>query len=261
MPVPSFSCCASVFKKLIPEQTSIVLIGLKSVGHFFQFVGIRTVTSDTSLNEFRQWRTLHARHTVVRSQPEVNSKRTNLAADGEERNEHTIGESGRRHAPEKANRATAALPQACSGNLETNPERAREEPRRALHATGPVVQRDWLFWDVDVGNALSATCKDTRGNAGEGRARRLRPMLLALLAPQGEAHSGRIILRPTDFEEKTSVLLLFVLIETCTVFSRMFICCWKFVCLKLVFFCCDFLVFRYRSFLSSQCFRQYSSVL
>ena len=63
-------------------------------------------------------------------------------------------------------------------NLETNPERAREEPRGAPYATGPV--------DVYVGNALSATCQYTRGNASEERARRLRKTLLALL-PRGEA--------------------------------------------------------------------------
>ena len=36
--------------------------------------------------------------------------------------------------------------------------------------------------DVDVGNALNATRHDTRGNAHEERARRLRKTLLALLA-------------------------------------------------------------------------------
>ena len=91
------------------------------------------------------------------------------------------------HVPEGTNRATAALPKACSGNLETNPERAREEPRRAPSATGPGLQREWLILNVDVGNALSAPCQYTRGNAREERARRLRPMLLALLAPHGEA--------------------------------------------------------------------------
>ena len=44
---------------------------------------------------------LHARHTVVRFQPKANQKRTNLAADGEDRNKHNIGESVRRLAPEK----------------------------------------------------------------------------------------------------------------------------------------------------------------
>ena len=52
-----------------------------------------------------------------------------------------IGESVRRHAPENPNRATPALPQACSGNLVTNPERAREESHRAPNATGPGLQK------------------------------------------------------------------------------------------------------------------------
>ena len=45
-----------------------------------------------------------------------------------------IGGSVRTHAPEETNRATAALSQACSGNLETDPEHARE----------------WLILDVDT---------------------------------------------------------------------------------------------------------------
>ena len=48
----------------------------------------------------------------------------------------------------------------------------REEPRGAPCATGPGLQREWLIWDVDVGNALSATCQYIRGNAREERARR-----------------------------------------------------------------------------------------
>ena len=79
-------------------------------------------------------------------------------------------ESVRRHAPEETNRATAALPQACSGNLETNPERAREEPRRAPNVTGPGRQREWLTSDVHVRNALSAPCQYTKGNARGARA-------------------------------------------------------------------------------------------
>ena len=128
---------------------------------------------------------LHVRHSVVRSQPKASYKKTNLAADGVGRRgtDTKIGESAKRHAPEKPNRAN----QACSSNLETNPARAREEPRGAPNATGPGLHREWLIWDVDVGNALSATRQYTRGNAREERARRLRKTLLALLAPQGEA--------------------------------------------------------------------------
>ena len=76
-----------------------------------------------------------------------------------------IGKSVRMHAPEKPNRATAALPQACSDNLETNPERGREEPRGAPHATGPGLHGEWLILDADVGNDLRVTCQHTRGNA------------------------------------------------------------------------------------------------
>ena len=80
-----------------------------------------------------------------------------------------------------------SITQACCSNLETNTKRAREEPRRAPDVTGPGLQREWLYWDVDVGNALSAACQYTRGNAREERARRLRKPLLAMLAPQREA--------------------------------------------------------------------------
>ena len=59
--------------------------------------------------------------------------------------------------PKEPDRAIAALLQAYSGNLETNPERAREEPRGTSSATGPGLHREWPILDVDVGNALSAT--------------------------------------------------------------------------------------------------------
>ena len=121
---------------------------------------------------------LHMSHSSQVSAKGELKKRTSLAAHGEE-NKHKIGECVRRHASEKPNRATAALPQACSGNLETNPERAREEPRRAPNATGPGRQREWPIWDVDFGNALSATRQYTRGNARDERARRLWKTLLA----------------------------------------------------------------------------------
>ena len=80
-----------------------------------------------------------------------------------------------------------SITQECSGKLETNPERTREQPRGTAHATRPGLHREWPIWDVDIGNALSATRQYTRGNASEERARRLRKTLLALLAPQGKA--------------------------------------------------------------------------
>ena len=115
---------------------------------------------------------LHVRHTVVKSLAEGELKRTDLATEREERIKHKIGRSVRRHVPEEPDRAiTPAI-------WRQNPERAREEPRGTPHATGPGLHREWPIWDVDVGNALSATHQYTREDAREERARRLRKTLL-----------------------------------------------------------------------------------
>ena len=74
---------------------------------------------------------LHVHHTVVKS-----------LAEGDFKKEPTSPLKERRGVSEEAGGAIAALPQAYSSNLETNPERAREEPCGTPDATGPGLHRE-----------------------------------------------------------------------------------------------------------------------
>ena len=75
-------------------------------------------------------------------------------------------------------RADVVSPQAHSSHLETNPERAREKPRRASHVAGPRVHSEWLLTNVHISNILSTPSKHVGRNQWKER---------ALLTPQVEA--------------------------------------------------------------------------
>ena len=62
--------------------------------------GLTTVALSKCSDSWTNFTNLHARPTVVRSQPKVDfSKRNSLAADGKEQNKHKIEESVKRNAP------------------------------------------------------------------------------------------------------------------------------------------------------------------
>ena len=118
----------------------------------------------------------HARHTAVRSQPEVNvkktqTKRNSLAADGEDKNSHKIGECveearARRNKPSYRSIIPGVLQQSSQCNWAWTPKRMADFGRRRRQCSErhlPIHQRE------RARGASAETAESAAGTAGTTR--------------------------------------------------------------------------------------------